>query len=418
MRIRDLKIKASPAAILKSNRRNPRKHSPKQLRQIADSIVTFGWTNPIIIDENNNVLAGHGRLAAAKMLGLDHVPTICINDMTEAQKRAYALADNKLAENAAWDDDLLALELTALIKMDPEFDLTATGFEMGEIDLRVGNDTDDEGADEADNVPELEDGSPAVTRPGDLWQVGEHRILCSDARQPSSFETLMGSELADMVFTDPPYNVPVHGHASGLGSVTHREFAEASGEMTDAEYEAFLVQTLTLLAAFSRSGAIHFVCSGWHHFLQLLKAGAIAYDELKNICVWVKTNGGMGSLYRSQHELITVYKKGSRSHVNNVELGRLGRNRSNVWTYAGTNSFGSKRDEALQMHPTVKPIRLVQDAILDCSNRGDIVLDAFLGSGTTIVAAPASSAISQHNRPYFYARVKRRLRAIPANSCR
>jgi DNA modification methylase len=385
MRIRDLKVSNVPISTLKPYAGNPRTHSKQQIRQIAASIKAFGWTNPILIDGEAVVIAGHGRLRAAMSLGIDRVPTICINDMTEAQKRAYVLADNKLAENAGWDRELLALELQGLLEMDLDFDVTATGFEMGEIDVLIGS--SDEEDDEADHLPEVDTAALPVTRPGDLWQLSRHRLLCADATQPASFETLMDGERAEMVFTDPPYNVPIDGHVSGLGSSRHSAFAMASGEMSEAEFIVFLIKVLALLAAHSGDGAIHFVCMDWRHLFELLTAGRSVYSELKNLCVWTKTNGGMGSLYRSQHELVVVFKKGSAPHINNVELGRHGRNRTNVWAYAGMNSFGAERDEALSMHPTVKPVRLVEDAILDCSKRRGLVLDAFVGSGTTLIAA-------------------------------
>ena len=313
------------------------------------------------------------------------VPTICIKDMTPAQKRAYILADNKLAENAGWDREMLSLELQGLIEMDLSFDVTATGFEMGEIDLLIGDCSEQD--DDADELPETDTAVPPITRPGDIWQAGRHCLLCADATNPKSFDVLLRGKQAEMVVTDPPYNVPIAGHASGHGSAKHSEFAMASGEMSEAEFIAFLRKVLSLLAAHSKNGAIHFVFMDWRHLFELLTAGRSIYSELKNICVWTKTNGGMGTLYRSQHELVAVFKKGSASHVNNVQLGQHGRNRTNVWAYAGMNSFGAGRDEALSGHPTVKPVKLVEDAILDCSTRGGLVLDAFLGSGTTLIAA-------------------------------
>jgi DNA modification methylase len=233
----------------------------------------------------------------------------------------------------------------------------------------------------------MEPGVPPVTQAGDLWQLGRHRLLCADATRPESLATLMGRERAQMVFTDPPYNVPIDGHASGLGSAKHSEFAMASGEMSEAEFIAFLGRTLSLLARHSISGALHYIFMDWRHLYELLTAGRRVYHELKNLCAWVKSNGGMGSLYRSQHELIAVFKNGSAPHINNVELGRYGRNRTNVWVYVGMNSFGAERAELLSTHPTVKPVQLVEDAILDCSRRGGLVLDAFMGSGTTLIAA-------------------------------
>jgi len=384
--LRDLVIEWRFVGSLIPRKHNPRTHTKKQISQIADSVRVFGWTNPILIDANNGVMAGHGRLEAARLLDIDRVPTIRLEDMTEAQRRAYVLADNKLAENAGWDRELLALELQGLLEMDLDFEVTLTGFEMGEIDVLI-SDLNGGADDEADQVPEIDSSLPVTTKPGDLWQLGRHRLLCADATKPESFERLMSGEMADMVFTDPPYNVPIDGHVSGLGSVKHGDFAMASGEMAEPQFIAFLTTTLGAMAAHSRDGAIHFACIDWRHIFELLTAGLSIYRELKNICVWTKSNGGMGSLYRSQHEFVAVFKNGSAPHINNVELGRHGRNRTNVWAYAGMNSFGPDRDEALAMHPTVKPVALVEDAILDCSNRGGIVLDGFVGSGTTLIAA-------------------------------
>jgi hypothetical protein len=383
VRIHDLKVELVPVSALTAYARNAHTHSKKQVRQIAESIRIFGWTNPILTDANGLVIAGHGRLEGAKLLGLDRVPIIRIENMTEAQKRAYILADNKLAENAGWDPQLLALELQGLLDMEPDFEITVTGFEMGEIDATI-SDWDDTEDDEADHLPKVDSTLPPVTQPGDLWGLGWNRLLCADATKPESFGKLMGGELAQMSFSDPPYNLPIAGHVSGLG---HSEFIMASGEMSQREYVGFLKKTNGSIAAYSRDGAVAFVCMDWRHIVDLLAAGLGVYDQLLNICVWVKTNGGMGSLYRSQYEVVVVFKKGSAPHINNVELGRYGRNRTNVWTYAGMNSFGSERDEALRMHPTVKPVAMVRDAILDCSNRGGIVLDAFVGSGTTLIAA-------------------------------
>jgi DNA modification methylase len=385
-RIRDLKVETVPISALKPNPRNPRTHSKRQLRQIADSIKTFGWTNPILADADSNILAGYGRLEGAKRLGIEHVPVIRIDDMSEAQRRAYILADNRLAENAGWDRKLLALELGELLEMDLGFEVTATGFEMGEIDVLISDLSEDAG-DDADTIPEIDPAAPIVTKPGDLWQLGGHRLLCDDARKPDPFEWLMAGASAQMVFTDPPYNVPIAGHVSGLGSVKHAEFSMGSGEMTVASYVTFLMTVLGLMAAHSRNGAIHFICIDWRHLFDLLMAGQRIYTEFKNLCVWAKTNAGMGSLYRSQHELVAVFKYGTARHINNVDLGRHGRHRSNLWTYAGVNTFGAERDEALAIHPTVKPVAMVEDAILDCSRRGGIVLDAFAGSGTTLIAA-------------------------------
>ena len=365
---------------------NARTHSKKQIRQIADSIKIFGWTNPVLVDSTGGVIAGHGRIEAAKLLGMEKVPTIRLEDLTEAEVRAYVIVDNKLAENAGWDRELLAIEFQGLLELDLDFDITITGFEMPEIDILIGDLDADEEDDPADEVPEVSDG-PAITQPGDIWCIGKHRFLCGDALNPVSYGRLLDGAQAQMIFTDPPFNVKIEGHVSGLGKVKHREFAMASGEMTEDEFTAFLATVFVNLASHSADGAIHFVCMDWRHIGEVIAAGRDAYTELKNLCVWAKTNGGMGSLYRSQHELVFVFKAGNGAHINNVELGKHGRYRTNVWSYPGINSFGKDRDADLALHPTVKPVKLVADAILDCSMRGGIVLDSFAGSGTTLIAA-------------------------------
>jgi DNA methylase/ParB-like nuclease family protein len=372
---------------LKPRTTNPRTHSKKQITQIANAIRRFGFTNPVLVDDANRIIAGHGRVEGAKVVGLDQVPTVRLSDMSEAEIRAYVIADNRLAENAGWDRALLGIELQYLTELEIDFDVTVTGFELPEIDLLIGelsltaNDND-----AADAVVEVAAG-PAVTRLGDIWCFGtSHRLICGDSTKPETFQQLLGEDRAQMVFTDPPYNVPISGHVGGLGSIQHREFAMASGEMSPAEFTAFLESAFRHLATYSLDGAIHFQCMDWRHCPEIMAAGAAAYTELKNICVWAKNNGGMGSLYRSQHELVFVFKSGTAPHINNVELGRHGRNRTNVWSYAGVNGFGEDRGD-LNLHPTVKPVAMVADAIRDCSHRKGIVLDAFVGSGTTLIAA-------------------------------
>ncbi|MAG34359.1 MAG: DNA methylase N-4 [Deltaproteobacteria bacterium] len=383
----DLRIENRKPDTLTLRATNPRTHSKQQIRQIADSIEEFGFTNPVLIDASGTVIAGHGRVHAANVLGLEQVPTIQLEHLSEAQVRAYVIADNKLAENAGWDRDLLALELQDLAEIDLGFGLEVTGFETAELDLLIGGDALDAEADPADVETRLDADGPTVSRAGDLWQIGHHRLLCADALDESAYARALGGDRAQAVFVDPPYNVPINGHVSGLGRIQHDEFAMASGEMTPAEFTTFLESALRHHTTFSRPGALHFVCMDWRHARELIAAGDSVYSECKNICIWAKTNAGMGSLYRSQHEFVFVFKHGTAPHVNNVELGRHGRTRSNVWRYAGVNSFGAERDGGLGIHPTVKPVRLVADAILDSSRRGDIILDGFAGSGTTLLAA-------------------------------
>ncbi len=375
---------------LKPDPANPRVHNKKQIRQIANSIRTFGFNVPILIDRYNKVIAGHGRLLAARELGITEVPTLCLDHLTPAQANAFMIADNRLTEIATWDDRLLAQQLKELSLLNLEFSIELPGFEMAEIDLRIGSldEAPEQVDDPADAVPELPAG-PCISKLGDLWLLGRHRILCGDARDHEAVAELMGDKRAAMVFIDPPYNVPIDGHASGLGAIHHRPFVMASGEMDAAEFTAFLAQAFRNLVAFSRDGSLHYICMDWRHLDEILGAGRSTYSELKNLCIWVKANAGMGSLYRSQHELILVFKQGRSSHRNNVQLGQFGRNRTNVWKYPGVNSFASCGEEGnlLALHPTVKPVAMVADAILDCTARGDIVLDTFCGSGTTLIAA-------------------------------
>jgi len=364
---------------------NARTHSKKQVRQIADSIETFGFTNPVLIDEHRTILAGHGRVAAAELLGMTEVPCLRLDYMTEAEKRAYVLADNKLALNAGWDDDLLAAELGALMSEDLDFDLGLTGFSIPEIDGLLETVAPEEPDNPADDI--LPDQSPARVRVGDIWQLGPHRLVCGDALDSLVIGDLLNGEVARMVFADPPYNVPIDGHVGNSGKIQHREFAMASGEMSSDEFTHFLTKALRNLAEHSSEGSIHFLCMDWRHMAEMLQAGQGVYHELKNLIVWAKDNGGMGTFYRSRHELIFAFKKGTAPHINTFELGQHGRYRTNVWQYRGVNTMRAGRMDELALHPTVKPVQMIADAIRDVSGRGDIVLDSFGGSGSTLIAA-------------------------------
>lgn len=380
----DLQVKNLPINFLKPYPQNARTHSKKQLRQIADSINQFGFTNPILVDRDHIIIAGHGRVEAAKQLGFHEVPTIRLEHLTEEQKRAYIIADNRLAELAGWDDSILALELKYLLTV-PELDISITGFDTPQIDLLIQGDSDfqDDDLDNFDDDKNL----PVVTRLGDLWQLGDHLIFCGNALEEHAYQKLLHDEKAQMVITDPPYNVPIQGHVSGLGKAQHEEFAMASGEMNEVEFTRFLQTAFRCLTSYSNDGSMHFVFMDWRHMSEIISAAKNIYAGLKNVCVWNKNNGGMGSLYRSKHEFVFVFKHGTEPHINNVELGKHGRYRTNVWDYPGQSSSHADRDEELAMHPTVKPVALVADAILDCSDRNDLVLDPFGGSGTTLLAA-------------------------------
>lgn len=290
---------------------NPRTHSKRQIRQIAASIKEFGFNSPILVDGAGGIIAGHGRVEAAKLLGLREIPTVRVDHLNPHQIRAYVIADNRLAEIAGWDRELLALELQELA-IEPDFDVTLTGFDTAEIDLLI-HDLDPEMPDKADQVPEVDRSAAAVSRKGDLWRVGDHAILCGDALDRDGYGRLLGHKKAQMVFTDPPYNVAIDGHVSGLGRTRHREFAMASGEMSRREFTDFLETAFGHLVDFSADGSIHFTCMDWRHMREVLDAADATYRQLKGLCVWTKTNGGMGSLYRSQHELVFVFKNGFSS---------------------------------------------------------------------------------------------------------
>jgi DNA modification methylase len=378
-----------PIGRLKPNPRNPRNHNAAQVEAIAKSIETFGFNAPILVDRDDTIIAGHGRYLAAKRRGLQSVPVIRLEHLTPAQAQAYMLADNKLSDRSDWDEKLLAVHLRELTELAVDFEIEATGFEVAEIDMRIqglGVEQNPGERDPADKLPAVEE--RPVARRGDFWTLGEHRLVCGDSRDPASYETLMSGKLAAMVMADPPYNVPINGHVSGLGKTRHREFAMASGEMSSAEFTGFLSDFLKLCATHSRDASIHYVFMDWRHLNEMLAAGRAVFAELLNLCVWNKTTAGMGSLYRSQHELVFVFKKGRASHRNNIRLGRYGRNRTNVWTYPSVNGAATKGSKELKtVHPTVKPVALMADAILDTTARKDIVLDPFMGSGTTIMAA-------------------------------
>ncbi len=371
---------------------NPRQHTEKQIRQIAKSIETFGFLVPVLIDGSGEIIAGHGRLRAARRLGLDVVPTISVSHLSADQKRAYLIADNQLALNASWDEQLLAEQFAMLASVDLDFSLDVTGFEIETIDLLVHG---EQRAEESDPDDAPVKTGPPVTRSGDIWLLGEHRLLCGDALDAESYEDLMQGRSAALVVCDCPFNLPVHGFISGGGKVRHREFAQASGEMSSEQFTQFLTSAFALLAKHSVDGSLHYHFIDWRHQRELMDAGDAAYTELKNLCIWAKTNGGQGSMYRSAHELVYVYKAGSAPHQNHINLGANGRYRTNVWTCAGANTFANKGEDRdlLQLHPTVKPVRLIADILLDASSPRDIVLDGFAGSGTIFLAAERTGRI-------------------------
>ena len=376
----ELHVELVDINLLKPYAMNARAHSRKQVRRIADSIKQFGFTNPLLIDELGEVIAGHGRLQAAQQLKLGQVPVIRLRHLDTAQKRALRLADNRIAELSSWTPELLTSELQFLVETD--FAVEVTGFDTIDLDRILTPASTEQDPDDA-AVPAPPD--QPTSRSGDIWLLGGHKLICGDARLPKTYTALLGAELADLVITDPPYNVPISGHVSG--TARHGNFAMASGEMSSAEFQWFLSKALGCARERSRPGSVHYVFMDWRSLAHLLAVGASVYGHLLNICVWAKTNAGMGSFYRSQHEFIAVFRHGDVAHINNVQLGRLGRHRSNLWTYAGATTFSRTRDADLVDHPTVKPIAMIADAIRDASKPGDLVLDPFGGSGSTLLAA-------------------------------
>ena len=314
---------------------------------------------------------------------METVPCVQILHLTPAQKKAYRIADNKLTLNGFWDENLLGLEFKDLSELDLDFSLDITGFSLPEIDLTIQSLSEKKEA-PLDALPEVDEKN-IVCQLGDIWQLGKHRIYCGSSLDVESFSLLMDTDKARMIFTDPPYNVRISGHVCGLGAIQHDEFAMASGEMSVEEFVRFLQTVCSHLKAYSLDGSLHYLCMDWRHITELTTACNAIYTELKNLCIWNKDNGGMGSLYCSKHELIFIYKNGKAPHINNVELGKHGRYRTNVWDYPGVNSFGNQKQD-LALHPTVKPVAMIADAIMDVTQRGDIVLDSFLGSGSTLLA--------------------------------
>jgi DNA modification methylase len=362
-------------------------HSKTRIKQLAASIQAFGFNLPILVDANSCLIAGQGLLEALKSLGWTEVPVIAVTHLTLEKQRAYAVALNRLGETGQWNEGNLALELKSLSEFDLDFSLEVTGFSMGEIDLKIEG-LELANKEEAEPVAEAHSG-PVISQLRDLWLLGEHRLLCGSALDATAVSNLMAGELATQVFSDPPYNVKILGHVSGLGKIKHREFVEGSGELKGQKFTGFLQTFIKHTVENSVDGTLLYICMDWRHVEDLLAAAKANGLTLLNLCVWAKPNAGMGSHYRSQYELVFVFKNGDAPNQNNIQLGKFGRNRSNVWAYAANPGFGREGDEGnlSLLHPTVKPVKMVADAILDSSKRGDIVLDPFLGSGTTLIAA-------------------------------
>ena len=379
----ELKIEKVPLVRLKPYAGALRSHNCKKRRKLQSLLQRFGQAVPILIDENHQIIDGHAVIDALKELGHAEVAAIIVRNRTPAEIRALRLAVNRIVEDVEWDQGKLRTEFRELL--DLGFDLELTGFDAVEIDMALDIELPTSGVVEEAEKEDVEPAGEAMAVvKGEIWRLGRHLIACDDSQNAELFSRLMGASRAAVVFTDPPYNVKIGGFVSGLGKTIHREFAMGSGEMTEEEFKSFLVCFLASLLPSLAGGAILFVCMDWRHLREILEAGDHTGLELKNLCVWAKSNAGMGTFYRSQHELVLVFKHGDAPHQNNFELGQHGRSRSNVWSYRGVNTFGKDRMELLGAHPTVKPVALVADALRDVSRRGEIVIDPFLGSGSTV----------------------------------
>ena len=373
-----------PIDCVKPYDRRVRRHSKVKIEKLKKLIRHFGQVPPIIVDTDGVIIDGHATWQAMRELGSGDIATITVAGRSDPEIKALRLALNRLSTEAAWDNQQLRIEFEELLNLS--FDLELTAFDTAEIDHVLDVDLPQANlVEDGEQIPTVQ--AQAVSKLGDIWVCGDHRLGCGNAHDRDLVARVRDAVAADVCFVDPPYNVPIAGFVSGKGRKQHREFVQGTGEMSPDEFTGFLAAALTVLQASSSPRALIYTCMDWRHVHELLNAGRQCGLELYNICVWAKTNAGMGSLYRNQHELICVFKAGTGKLTNNVQLGRHGRNRSNLWTYRGFNAFSNERDELLAAHPTVKPVALVADALRDVTKRGSTVLDTFLGSGSTLIAA-------------------------------
>jgi len=373
---------------LQANQKELRIHKQEKIKRLAKSIQTTGVFVPIVVS-NGEIVAGNARFMAAKLIGLSQVPVVDASNLTETQRRAYTIADNRFTLDAEWNLPVLQIELSELRAI--HFDFELVDFEIPEVDFIINNsESKKQKVVEESVVDDLN--ILAKVSSGDLWQLGKHRLFCGNALSDDSYKSLMQNDLATMVLTDPPFNVPIGGHVCGNGKIQHEEFAMASGEMSEVEFIQFLRTFIQHLIRYTSNGSLSYIFMDWRHSFELLTAGKL-YSELKNICVWNKVVGGMGSLYRSQHELIFVYKNGVGKHINNVQLGKFGRNRTNVWDFKGVHVTNPENKDDLKFHPTCKPVKMLQEIILDASNPGSGILDCFAGSGSTLLACEKTDRV-------------------------
>lgn len=373
--------------------RKLRKRSKRWNAGMQASINRFGIILPILIDKDGTVIGGEGVFEIAKECGFSEVPTVRVDHLDELNVRLLRLALNRIAQESSWDSVVLADEWRELQPLTIDLDYEVSGFTTPEIDSLLYQSPDQAAEDADDKQTVLGAPGSNVSLLGDLWELGDHRVLCGSSLEPQNLQRLMGTDLARMVLTDAPYNVKIQGNVGGLGKHKHREFVQASGELSEAEFKEFLTTSIATLADFCRDGALLYMFMDWRHIYEIVSGIRAADLTMINMAVWAKTSPALGAFYRSQHELCFIAKKGEAKHKNNIDLGRWGRTRSNIWSYAGVNSFGAGRDEQLQMHSTCKNVSMLVDAIRDVSDRGEIVLDGFLGSGSTLIAAERTGRI-------------------------
>lgn len=387
----DLTIQNMAVSDIRPYQNNSKQHSEKQVQQIAQSIQQFGFNNPLLIDADGEIIAGHGRYLAAKLLKLESVPVIRLEHLSNSQKRAFRIADNKISENGGgWDLELLKVELKDL-ELNADFDIQITGFDTIDVDVMLSEKPQKAKTTDKENaVPYISD-DEVITVTGDLWLIGDHRLLCGSSLDEKNYEILMDGNLADIVSQDPPYNLSSKSIGSS-GKTKHADFQMAAGEMTPTEFTKFLTDNFALCSKYAKKTALSYQWMDWRHCREILDAGEKSFGALVNLCVWKKPTGGMGKLYRSQHELCFVFSNGDKHYIDNVELGKHGRYRTNCWEYGAVGGFGAHKND-LKLHPTVKPYEMIKDILLDASPRNGIVLDTFMGSGTSLIAAQKAKRV-------------------------
>lgn len=365
---------------LEFSKRRLSKENERQHRQLMASIAKFGFITAIVV-KGREVVVGEARLRAALELGVERVPAVDVGHLNAAEVRQFRIADNRLAELREWDPIALRAEFDEIIVLEPDLNIEAMGYEIPEFDIALQSPADAIDPDDGP-VPVSE---TTFSRPGDVWEIDGHAIMCGDARSRTDWRAILGGKSPAVIIADPPWNCPVKSHMGGKGAIQHPEFVMASGEMSDAEFLGFQRDWLACACEYSVPGGLLYVASDWRALHATTEAAHSCDLEQINLCVWRKTPG-MGSMYRSAHELFLVLRKSGAQHQNNIRLGAYGRFRSNCWDYPGASSFGIGR-EALAIHPTAKPVALLRDIFLDCTRRGDVVVDPFSGSGSTLIAA-------------------------------